>query len=125
MPMVPEFTHLLEAVPDDEKVGNVFRRDFRRDHGTDTRSDTVSKQICAIGKKAGIKVSASKFASAHDLRRSFGRRWAEKVKPHILMQLMRHDDIKTTMEYYVPSDADEVAEAVWRTAATDTLDQMQ
>ncbi|MEO2015561.1 MAG: site-specific integrase [Fuerstiella sp.] len=125
LPMVPEFAHLLETIPDDERIGNVFRLKFRRDHGMQTRCDTVTKQISAIGKAAGIRVSASKYASAHDLRRSFGSRWADKVKPHILMQLMRHDDIKTTMEFYVQSDADEVAEAVWLAAATDTSEQMQ
>ncbi len=121
LPMAPEFAHLLEAIPDDERTGNVFCLEFKRTHEKETRSDTVGKQICKVGRKAGIKVSASTYASAHDLRRSFGTRWADKVKPHILMQLMRHDDIKTTMEFYVQSDADEVAEAVWRTAATDTL----
>ncbi len=125
LPMAPEFAHLLETIPDDERVGNVFRLMFRRNRDTDTRRDTVTKQISAIGKAAGIRVSASKHASAHDLRRSFGCRWADKVKPHILMQLMRHDDIKTTMEFYVQSGADEVAEAVWLAAATDTSEQMQ
>ena len=61
----------------------------------------------------------------HDLRRSFGSRWADKVKPHILQQLMRHENIKTTMDYYVQSEAEEIAEAVWAAAATDTSDQLQ
>lgn len=117
--MAPEFAHLLEAIPDDERFGNVFRPMFRRNHEKDVRRDTVTKQISAIGKAAGIRVSASKFASAHDLRRSFGTRWADKVKPHILMQLMRHDDIKTTLEFYIQSDADDVAKAVWEAANTD------
>jgi len=80
----------------------------------DARADTVSKQIRKIGKQAGVKVSDSKFASAADLRRSFGRRWADKVKPHILQQLMRHEDIQTTMEFYVQSDAEDFAETVWQ-----------
>jgi integrase len=125
LPMVPDFAHLLETMPDDERIGNVFRLQFRRDHGMQTRCDTVTKQISAIGKKAGIRVSASKHASAHDLRRSFGSRWADKVKPHILQQLMRHENIKTTMDYYVQSEAEEIAEAVWAAAATDTSDQLQ
>ena len=111
--------HLLETIPDDERVGNVFRLMFRRNRDTDTRRDIVTKQISAIGKAAGVRVSPSKHASAHDLRRSFGMRWADKVKPHILMQLMRHDDIKTTLEFYIQSDADDVAKAVWEAANTD------
>jgi hypothetical protein len=49
-------------------------------------------------KDDGIK---RKYASAHDLRRAFGLRWAARVMPQILMQLMRHEDISTTMKFYV------------------------
>lgn len=55
-----------------------------------------------IGKAAGVVVNDSgKFASAHDLRRAFGTRWAQKVMPPTLMILMRHEDINTTLRYYV------------------------
>ena len=56
---------------------------------------------------------AGKRASAHDLRRSFGKRWAAKVMPHILMQLMRHRRISTTMDFYAGRDAEAVADVVW------------
>jgi integrase len=46
---------------------------------------------------------------AHDLRRSFGQRWAARIMPQILMQLMRHETIETTMKYYVGREA----EALW------------
>ena len=32
----------------------------------------------------------TKYASAHDMRRSFGDRWAELVMPAVLQQLTRH-----------------------------------
>jgi integrase len=54
-----------------------------------------------------------KFASAHDLRRSFATRWAARVKPATLQLMMRHADIKTTLDYYVDQDADEVAAELW------------
>jgi len=52
----------------------------------------VSRIVSAIGKKAGIVVDERtrggqlvwKFASAHDLRRGFGKRWAAKLPPHQL-----------------------------------------
>ena len=54
-----------------------------------------------------------KYASAHDLRRSFGSRWAPKVKPATLQRLMRHASIETTMAYYVDLDADDLAAELW------------
>lgn len=41
-----------------------------------------------------------KFASAHDLRRSFGDRWSRRVLPQHLQELMRHESISTTLRYY-------------------------
>jgi integrase len=54
-----------------------------------------------------------KFASAHDLRRSFGTRWAPRLKPATLQLLMRHKSIETTMKYYVCQDSDDVADELW------------
>jgi integrase len=66
-------------------------------------------------KSKSRKVTAivEKFASAHDLRRAFGFRWAMKVMPVVLKELMRHADIGTTMKYYVGQNAEATAEAVW------------
>ena len=83
--------------------------------------DWVGRVICKIGRKAGIIVqpenprrgTKAKFASAHDLRRSFGTRWASRVKPATLKTLMRHKSIETTMDYYVDQDADDVAAELW------------
>jgi integrase len=61
----------------------------------------------------GIK---RKYASAHDLRRAFGLRWSSRVMPPVLQQLMRHEDIETTMRYYVGRDAEAVADALWAAA---------
>ena len=58
--------------------------------------------VSDIGKAAGVKVSESggkvKYASAHDLRRSFGERWASRVMPNVLQELMRHENIQTTLD---------------------------
>jgi hypothetical protein len=59
-----------------------------------------------------------KFASAHDLRRAFGTRWAKRVMPAILQRLMRHSAIQTTMSYYVDLDAAEVADELWAKFST-------
>ena len=56
-----------------------------------------------------------KFATAHDvLRRSFGSRWAKRVTLAILKRLMRHEDVKTTLKYYVDLDSDDIAAELWQ-----------
>jgi hypothetical protein len=54
-----------------------------------------------------------KYASAHDLRRAFGERWARRVMPQDLMELMRHESIDTTMRYYVGRNAQDTAKRLW------------
>ena len=69
---------------------------------------------------AGVKVHTHaktgnvEFASAHDLRRSFGTRWARLVPTAVLMQLMRHESIQTTSTYYLDLDADKITEDLYR-----------
>lgn len=76
--------------------------------------NATSKTISQIGKSAGVKVSETKYASAHDLRRSFGLRWSSQLMPAELMLLMRHADISTTMKYYAIQDATTFAEKLWK-----------
>jgi integrase len=79
----------------------------------------VDGNIGLIGKAAGVKVATDprtgkvKYASAHDLRRSFGERWSSRVMPQVLMVLMRHQSIETTLRYYVGRNANTTADAVW------------
>jgi integrase len=117
LPMAPEFAETLQATPRAARTGFVFNPLMRRDHGKPRRTDTVSSIIVEIGRKAGVKVSERrgkvKHASAHDLRRAFGTRWAQRVMPPVLQQLMRHESIQTTMTFYVERDAETTADAVW------------
>ncbi len=71
-----------------------------------------------LANRAGIVVNPStgKTASAHDLRRSFGSRWARKVAPAVLRELMRHSSVETTMGYYVDLNADDIADQLWAAA---------
>ncbi|MFM7414141.1 MAG: hypothetical protein ACKO6E_13180, partial [Planctomycetota bacterium] len=61
----------------------------------------MSKVVSSIGEKAKVRVDVKKTASAHDLRRAFGERWAARLMPAQLMELMRHESIDTTLSYYV------------------------
>ena len=78
-------------------------------------SARAGRVISDIGEQADVLVNSTegKYASAHDLRRSFGTRWAARVKPATLQLLMRHESIETTMKYYVDQDADDVADELW------------
>jgi len=52
-------------------------------------------------------------ASAHDPRRAFGERWAARLMPAQLMELMRHESIDTTLSYYVGRNAERTAAILW------------
>ena len=116
LPIAPEFAEFLLATPESERHGLVFelKRQRKRYPGP-VKLLHVSDVIVRIGKKAGVKVNhdTGKCASAHDLRRAFGQRWAARVMPQILMQLMRHEDISTTMKYYVGREAEATADVLW------------
>lgn len=117
--MAPEFAELLSDTPEGERTGRVFNLMPARAHGDRLGKDAVSRTVAAIGEAAGIKVltnpatGAVKYASAHDLRRSFGERWSIRVMPQVLMQLMRHESIDTTMRFYVGRNAQTTADVLW------------
>jgi integrase len=114
LPVVPDFGAFLLNTPAEERIGRVFRLDEVAT-GVPLLPHRVGEIVGKIGRKAGVVVSKAdgKFATCHDLRRSFGSRWARKVMPAVLQRLMRHEDIQTTMGYYVDLDADEMADELW------------
>ncbi len=105
MPLAPEFVDFLLQTPNELRQGLVFKPQAKKVHGPTLTVDRVTRIIAAIGEKAGIIVNTDKFASAHDLRRSFGQRWATRVMPQVLMELMRHESIETTLKFYVGRNA--------------------
>lgn len=124
-PVAPDF---LREKREPERVGFVFNplemTGRRRLH----RTDVVSSTIVEIGKAAGVKVNERpnrrkrkdgtipaakvKHASAHDLRRAFGERWSQIVMPAVLQQLMRHESVTTTMQFYVGRNARTASAAI-------------
>lgn len=114
LPMPPEFAEMIDETPVAERIGPVFKlRGLQT--GTRMTPGRIGRVVSEIGKRAGVVVNKAegKYASAHDLRRSFGTRWAGRVKPATLQLLMRHESIETTMKYYVAQDSDEVADELW------------
>jgi integrase len=128
LPMTPDFAQWLLTTPEAERVGPVFKLTDVR-NGQPLTKHQVGQNVGFIGHTAGVvvatvekrkkvdgkltTVTVRKFATAHDLRRSFGTRWAKRVMPAVLQRLMRHASINTTMRYYVTLDADEVADGLW------------
>ena len=118
-PITPDFDELLRSVPESDRTGHVFNPVLYR--GVCHRIDTVSKTLVDIGKRANVKVDSktvrnrktgkaeirTSYASAHDLRRAFGNRWAMWVKSIVLKELMRHESVSTTEKYYVQLEAQE------------------
>jgi integrase len=108
--MTPDFAQWLLKSPIEERQGKVFAV------GEGFGIDRTSRVICKMGAKAQVVVNKEqdKFASAHDLRRAFGTRWASRVTPAVLQQLMRHVSIETTLRYYVEQNADSLGAELWK-----------
>lgn len=117
--IAPEFAEFLASTPEAERTGHVFKPMSRRPDCPRLLAHHVGKIVTSIGKAAGVKVNTAtttgkvKYASAHDLRRSFGERWASRVMPQVLMELMRHESIETTMKFYVGRNAQATADVLW------------
>ena len=115
LPITPDFAQFLLGVAADHRRGPVFTL-IGLQTGEPITPKRVSRIVSAIGRRAGVVVNKKegKFASAHDLRRTFGTRWAGRLKPATLRLLMRHRSIETTLKYYVEQDADDVADELWQ-----------
>jgi integrase len=117
LPITPDFAEFLLATPEALRRGRVLRPLTPTGVAT---SEQAGRMVSIIGELALVVVhihpttGSVKYASANDLRRSFGSRWARKVMPAVLQKFMRHESIETTMRYYVDLDADELAEHLWR-----------
>lgn len=110
-PITPDLMEFLREIPKAKRLGPVFAPLGKE---TVCRSrDYVGRTISAAGRAAKIVVLRDgdqvHNATAHDLRRSFGDRWALRVMPVVLKELMRHRSIETTMKYYVGRSAEQTA----------------
>ena len=105
VPLDPALRQTLEALP--RHGVRVFRfTDGRGPHSERLVSvDCIGHRIVKLAKKAGVKLSMK------SLRKGFGCRYAGKVSAHVLQRLMRHSDLRITMDYYANIDA-AVEEAV-------------
>jgi integrase len=123
IPLAPEFSEFLLKTPGAERVGFVFNPRAEREHAERLKIVQVMRIISRIGKESAVvvhinvKTGKKKYASAHDFRRAFGDRWALRVMPPVLMEMMRHESISTTMQFYVGRSAQATADVVWQAYA--------
>lgn len=128
IPMTPWLAELLGAIPEDQRTGYVFHLPSRRPPFARLKEDRVGKLLTAIGRRAGIIVdegdprtgSKVKYASCHDLRRTFATKLAEaKVDPRIIQTVMRHSSIAVTERYYISTRTQQDAGNMWDTLGHD------
>ncbi len=113
VPLAPEAVELLS--PRAKRTGHVFNVRTKRNEVMARDTVKASKIISKIGAAAGVvtDVEKGRTATAHDLRRAFGSRWSKRVMPATLKAIMRHEDIQTTMTYYVDQGARTTAAELW------------
>ncbi len=115
----PDFDEFLKQTAKGDRHGPVFHPMMP---GGVARYDQAGKMISLIGELARVvvfthpKTGKVKYASAHDLRRSFGTRWSKVVSASELQDMMRHADYHTTQAYYVDNKATDLARSIWRKA---------
>lgn len=109
VPMLPGLKALLQTVKDSNRTGFVISLHLRTKTSGRLSVDCVSRTIAAIGKAAGVVVKKgdektgvrTKYASAHDLRRSCASRLMNSgVSAETLKVVMRHSDFATTEKHY-------------------------
>jgi integrase len=101
VPLDPDLRAALEALPRHGR--RVFQ--FVREDGRPAAEITVCARVRRLAREAGVKLTMK------SLRRGFGCRYAARVPAQVLQRLMRHANIKTTMDYYANVD-DAAMEAV-------------
>lgn len=110
-PIPPDLAAWLQKVKRPWRKGPVINLIGERGKLT---PEAIGREVTRIGEAAGIVVNAkSKWASAHDYRRSFGTRWAAKVRPMTLQRMMRHKEFTTTLKYYIGIEAEDVGAELW------------
>lgn len=132
IPLLPWFEQVLVETPVERRHGWVFNpRSLQLRLGRPViidrpESEWIGKTVSRIGKEAGIVVEEAdertgrptKYASAHDLRRSCGERLRNAgVPPLVIARVMRHESWETTRKHYAPGDVQLDAQVLRTTLA--------
>lgn len=134
IPMTPWFAELLQTVPEEQRTDWVFNPLPHHKSQPRLHHEHVGKILSTIGKAAGVIVDEGnpitgaglKYASCHDLRRTFATKLAEsKVEEAIITKIMRHSSADVTRRYYIStrtqSDAGRLWESLGHMSVTQTV----
>jgi integrase len=102
LPLDPALQEVLERLP--QHGPKVFR--FVNSRGEPLRSGAISQRVVSLAKRAGVRLTMK------SLRTGFGCRYAGKVPAQVLQRLLRHGNIRTSVEFYTNVD-DALEEAVF------------
>ena len=127
IPLLPWFESLLLETSPEKRRGWSFEplslqlRIGRKVRHHRPDAEWVGKVVARIGEAAGIVVEhadertgrPTKYATAHDLRRSCGERLRNAgVPPLVICRVMRHASWETTRKFYAPGDVQRDAEVL-------------
>ena len=114
-PLHPDAWRIIE-VPPEARHGMVLRlmKIDSWDRVTDTK--LAIRYVSWAGFKSGVQTDPGKFATSHDLRRTFCLCIAQDSRLTQLQQmaLMRHRSIQTTVQYYIGRDLKALGDSLWR-----------
>ena len=107
VPLTDQMQAFLERTPKAARVGPVFRPTTKR--SKHLSASRMSHLIAEIGVKSGVVVGMKrgkpKYASAHDLRRTFATTLAKSgVSRYALKEVLGHVDPKISDTYYLHLD---------------------
>ena len=112
IPLTPPAVKWLRSL--DETEGYVCRLQGKRGHHR--TANRLGRIIASAGRAAGIIVKRTggrggspKYASAHDLRRTFCTTWLDKLPVNKVQTLSRHADPQTLLRYYSDVPAERLA----------------
>jgi integrase len=95
VPLDPELREALLALP---RQGKKVFRFIEARNGKPVKDIAVSNRVSELGRLAGVKLTYK------SLRRGFGCYWAARVPAQVLQKIMRHSNIRVTMDYYANVD---------------------
>ena len=96
VPLDDELRDALLSLP---RQGRKVFRFVEARNGKPVKCSAVSNRVSALAKAAGVRMTMK------TLRQGFGCRYAGLVPAQVLQKLMRHSNIRVTMDYYANVDA--------------------
>jgi integrase len=134
IPLLPWFEAVLLETHVGKRKGWVFNPSSlqlkmgRKPRHARPDAEWVGKVIARIGEEAGVEVEPAdertgrptKYATAHDLRRSCGERLRDAgVPPLVICGVMRHSSWETTRKHYAPGNVQSDAEVLRKVLVRD------